>query len=392
MICAASLLAIVVYSALVGVALGNGERFVNSHFLFWGWARFIHVVTPSSRIYDPRALMRFERGLPGAHPENLPFAYPPTLLLVIWPLGLIPAVPGWLAWIALSVGAFVWATWHCPAPYRASDLTYGRGVLVALILPSTLAAVYYAETSLFIAALMIGGCRLLDRRPVLAGVLFGLAAIKPQFGVLIPLALLAAHKWSSIVAACATVLAAGLASGMVFGWACWADLPHALAHVSRLVADQAQVSGFSPTIAAGLRQLSAPPPVVDGGQALVTVAAAAVVWMTFRYRGGTIATASLLVCALLATPYAFFYDLPLASYAALALLQERKRPEDPFAPAEGIVLMLTLALPLLILFNPLHVPWGAIVLPLLLGLIVHKAKLLPIRRNSGATRSLSTSG
>ncbi len=45
---------------------------------------------------------------------------------------------------------------------------------------------------------MIGACRLLGRRPVLAGVLFGLAAVKPQLGLLVPVALISARQWRSV--------------------------------------------------------------------------------------------------------------------------------------------------------------------------------------------------
>ena len=41
---------------------------------------------------------------------------------------------------------------------------------------------------------------LLDARPVLAGVLFGLLAYKPQFGLLIPLVLIATGRWKTFAA------------------------------------------------------------------------------------------------------------------------------------------------------------------------------------------------
>src|SRR6185437_7428179 len=45
------------------------------------------------------------------------------------------------------------------------------------------------------------------RRPVLSGILFGLLAYKPQFGLLIPVALLMAGQWRAISAAALTVIA-----------------------------------------------------------------------------------------------------------------------------------------------------------------------------------------
>ena len=46
---------------------------------------------------------------------------------------------------------------------------------------------------------------MLDRRPLVAGMLFGLLAYKPQFGLMIPLALAAGGRWRRFAAAAATV-------------------------------------------------------------------------------------------------------------------------------------------------------------------------------------------
>ena len=45
------------------------------------------------------------------------------------------------------------------------------------------------------AALIAFALVQLDRRPVLAGILFGLLAYKPQFGLMIPLVLIATQRW-----------------------------------------------------------------------------------------------------------------------------------------------------------------------------------------------------
>ncbi|MGH7043840.1 MAG: glycosyltransferase family 87 protein, partial [Acetobacteraceae bacterium] len=260
---------------------------------------------------------------------------------------------------------YVWACWQRPWG--------GRVALLGLVAPSTLAAVFYTETSLLVAALMIGGCRLVGRRPVLAGVLFGLLAFKPQFGVLIPVALVSARQWRSVIAAGATVVLSVIASGMIFGWATWARLPGALADVSRLVAGLPRVTQFSPTVTAGLRMLGAGPLLTDVVQFGAAAIAAIAVWLCFHRGVTALAAAALMVGAFLATPYAFFYDLTLVSYAVLAIVIERHRSRDSFATWEILVLILAIALPLLFLFNPLRVPWGIVVLPLLFGLILRRS-------------------
>ena len=59
----------------------------------------------------------------------------------------------------------------------------GRLVLLALA-PAVVANIGFGQTGFVLASLMIAGLVNLDRRPVLAGIMFGLLTIKPHFGVL----------------------------------------------------------------------------------------------------------------------------------------------------------------------------------------------------------------
>ena len=59
-------------------------------------------------------------------------------------------------------------------------------------MPQVVLAIVLGQTTLWIGALLIWGVWLLRERPLLAGLLFGIAAaVKPQFAILIPVALLA---------------------------------------------------------------------------------------------------------------------------------------------------------------------------------------------------------
>src|SRR5262249_22539846 len=70
-------------------------------------------------------------------------------------------------------------------------------------------------------ALLAGGLALLDRRPLIAGVLFGLLAYKPQFAVMIPLVLLATGRWRTLAAGVATVAALTAVVSALFGTEVW---------------------------------------------------------------------------------------------------------------------------------------------------------------------------
>ncbi len=89
---AAGLLAVPVYAGIINLAAARGGSYVNSVFLFWGWSKFIHVISPASAIYVPHLLYAFEHGIVGMPRSPMPFAYPPSLLLLIWPLALVAPV------------------------------------------------------------------------------------------------------------------------------------------------------------------------------------------------------------------------------------------------------------------------------------------------------------
>ena len=60
-----------------------------------------------------------------------------------------------------------------------------------LAFPAVLINIGHGQNGLLTAALLGGALAMLDRRPIVAGILFGLLAYKPQFGLMIPLVLAA---------------------------------------------------------------------------------------------------------------------------------------------------------------------------------------------------------
>lgn len=365
-----TLLAAAGYTSIVGLMVAGGATYVHAVFLFWGWSKFVHVISPTSLIYHAHTLYAFEQGLTGAPRINLPFAYPPPLLLLIWPLALLPPVAALGLWLGTSLGLYLWACWHRPwRPLTAA---------LALVAPSTIATCGAAQISLLSAALMIGGCRLVGRRPVLAGVLFGLLALKPQLGLLVPIALLSAREWRSLVAGAATALLSVLVSGAAFGWASWTQLPQALVGLSHVVADYPGFDRLSPTVTSGLRMLGATPTLTHAAQLATAVCVIVTIWFAFRRGFTALPAAALMVGTFLVTPYAWYCDLPMASYAVLPFVIDRHRSGEPFRSAELIALVLVAFLPVLMAphvsmaLQRLPVPWGMTALALFFGLIVRQ--------------------
>ena len=364
---AAVLLVVAVQSyASIAVSLrAGGSTYVENVFPFWAWSRFTHSGTAASRIYDFPVLSAFQHHLNAGYGQRLPFAYPPSLLLVIWPLSWVPPVAAYAIFLGGTLAAYLGACW-----YR------GRGWVIAaamLVAPSTPTAIQNAQNSLLIAALMYGGCRLVGRRPILSGVLFGLMSIKPQFGLLIPVALISAREWRTFTAAAVTVLASVITSGAVFGWATWAALPAALVHLAHFVAPVAQDNEMSPTVAATLRLLGATPTVTHIGQLTSALLTAGATFACFRHGFRWLSIAALMVGAFLTTPYAFVYDLPIVTCAVLAVCIDAFETGVPLHLWEIVVLVLALLLPYLMIgTSMLGLPSGDIVVVLLFSLIVRR--------------------
>src|SRR5436309_2254785 len=74
-------------------------------------------------------------------------------------------------------------------------------LLLAAAYPAVFVNLGHGHNGFLTAALLGGALVLLDRRPIVAGVLFGLMAYKPQFGLMIPLVLIATGRWRAFAAA-----------------------------------------------------------------------------------------------------------------------------------------------------------------------------------------------
>ena len=118
------------------------------------------------------------------------------MLLLSAPLALIPYVPALFVWLGASWYAFY-------RVLKAGDAGTRRAAVRARA-PAVLINAVGGQNGCWTAALLGGGLSLLERRPYLAGCLFGLMIYKPQLAILLPVALIAGRKWRTFFAAGAT--------------------------------------------------------------------------------------------------------------------------------------------------------------------------------------------
>ena len=160
---------------------------------------------------------------------------------------------------------------------------------------------------------------LLERRPWVAGALFGLLCYKPQFGLLLPLALLAERQWRAIVGAALVVAAFAGLSAALFGMQTWREFLAIVPVSTHEMLEQGDIGfGKIQSVFGAARLWGASVRASYVMQAAYSLpAACAVLWISLKPVGFPVKAAALAAGTLLITPYFLDYDsvllaLPIA--------------------------------------------------------------------------------
>ncbi len=254
----------------------------------------------------------------------LPWLYPPPMLLLAAAWALLPLLPAFLAWTALSCAAAALLLRAAGRPWAI--------VLIGCFGPPTWRGLLLGQFSPLATALVATALLLSGRRPGAAGVMGSLATLKPQLGLLLPVAWLAQRRWNAFgIAAAGTVLLLAL-SVVVLGTDVLPAFRRGAGEAGQTFLEQ-QASAF-PVAAASVfwmaRGFGAPVAVAYAAQALGALAALAITWLAARrFAGDDRAVAAIVLCAtLLVSPYLYASDYGGCS-VAVALLIERRPAMTP---------------------------------------------------------------
>jgi hypothetical protein len=146
-----------------------------------------------------------------------PWFYPPSFLIFLLPFAPLGFAASYFAFQFFSGGLLTIALGK-GADNRVSARYVAIGVLLS---PAATSNFIDGQCAFLIAALIVIGVRLLERRPILAGIVLGLLTVKPQFCLLVPVALLGVGQWRSVLAAACSALALAAASAIIFGLDIW---------------------------------------------------------------------------------------------------------------------------------------------------------------------------
>ena len=308
---------------------------------------------------DISAYQAAQRALVGESLAPHVWSYPPVLLPFTVPFGALPYAVALALW---TLGGLALMFWTCA---RAG--VDRRWMALLAIAPATFTNLWFGQNGFLTAALLLGGLTALNARPVLAGCLFGLLVYKPHLGILLPLALLAIGAWRAIFAAAATAILLVLTSVLLFGLEPWIDYLGKTAPYQRFLLEEGRglFTYMMPTAFMAGRMLGLPIAACWAIAAVTAALAAWLVWLVFRAGRAMpddpvardLRYAVLLICIVLASPYALNYDLTLVA-VAVALAARRG---DSAAPSLALLLAWALAI-LVFWFNVLGAPISALVM------------------------------
>ncbi len=330
--------------ALPGLVDLRGKPLGYDFIAFWSAAKLTLAGHPAL-VFDEAALSAVQHAAAAFRPDIVfPWHYPPPFLLAVLPLGFLP-YPAALALFVLATAALYAALARCVLSDR-------RAWIVTAATPAALINLLDGQNAFLTVALAGFALLWLDRRPWLAGVLIGLAALKPHLAVLFPLALLAEGRWRSLAAAAATGVALAGASLAVFGWETLAAFLHHLPLTQDMAASGAVPWGTMPSAYVFALSLGVSTTAANVLQGLVALFAAVCVWRAWRRRSAPFEAkaAVLLTASLLVSPYLFYYDLLWAALAVAFLVRLGLR--DGFGRGERDILFFAWLAPVLMV--PLH--------------------------------------
>jgi alpha-1,2-mannosyltransferase len=275
--------------------------------------------------FDPVQQFARERSIFGEATQFYGWHYPPYFLFLAALLAKMPYGLALAVWQAVTLGLYLLAIWAilksvAPAPPDSRGAAPTEEpkkesqydwLLLALSFPAVLINVGHGQNGFLTAALLGGALVMLDRRPVMAGILIGLLAYKPQFGLMIPIALAAGGYWRSVAAAAVTVALFTLAATFAFGPQVWHAFLASSEFTRTVVLEQGNTGWHKiQSVFSWARMWGAPIPLAYAVQGAVIVAlGVALAWLWRSAASFPLKAAALCLAAILATPYSLDYDM-----------------------------------------------------------------------------------
>jgi hypothetical protein len=319
------------FTGVEGLLLANQQPLFGDFLALWTGGK-LAIAGQTAALYQEAASRALQHDLIPGFIRVAPYYSPPVFLLLLAPLAALPYPVAAVIFLALSAGVYGVAA-RLLLPDR-------RAMIFAATLPVALLHLINLQTGLLVAGLTGLALFWLDKRPLTAGAMIALLAIKPHLALAWPLMLAVRGRWKAFLAALAGVAVLILVAGAIFGFDVY---PAFLANLKTAqgAVDQARVgANVYASLYANLLMEGALPPFALAAHGISLAGALAL--SVLIWRRGESATSAAALCALtmLISPYLFYYDTPLLALGALVLAPGASRLEQyalAFAWAAGLL-------------------------------------------------------
>lgn len=263
------------------------------------------------------------------------WGYPPHILLLLWPFGLLPYKISMVAFLGSTLVLFLAAAIVFRRAYAPQS---HRGIFVLAIVAYAMMMLDTAQNGFLTAAALLFGLAWMKDRPVLAGIAFGVLTVKPQLGFLVPVLLLIDRNWKTLAWSSLASIAFVGASVAWLGAESWhAYVTETIPYQRSVMTDWYGIFlRMMPTAFGSMRTLGFSPETAWLVQWPVTVASAVlVVWLLAREREPLRRAFILATGTLLVSPYAFNYDMGAVVVTGALLVASRSVASRPVLLAVG---------------------------------------------------------
>jgi hypothetical protein len=295
----------------------SGKPLGTDFIAFWG-ASHLALQGHAADAYETARLFAAQQLAVPAATSVYGWFYPPTFFLLILPLALLPYPVSFALFSGAALAAYVLVL------RRVLQVPGALWPIIAF--PAVFVNLAQGQNGLLTAAIGGAALMLLDRRPLLAGALVGLLAMKPHLALLFPVALLASGHWRAAAAAAVSTIVFAAASLAVLSPDTGYAFVHNLGMVRAALESGSLPWNKMPTVFALLRLLGAGTAaayMLHAVVAAVVVAGVAAIW---RWSGAAhLRAAALMTGTMLISPYLYDYDLAWLGFPMAWLGMEATR-------------------------------------------------------------------
>jgi len=301
------------------------------------------------RLHDYQSALEANFGLPGLEPRH--WSYPPHLLLLTAPLGLMPFG---LAYVAFQFATAAFFACSVRAIQKEQGITdAGRSFALALVLllvPFALFEFGAGQNGFLFGGAILYALALRKSRPLMTGLMLAVLTMKPQLGMLFPVLLLMERNYAAILwTVVCTSLLLGLTT-LCFGLPVWQGFLQTTLDNQTSVALEG-TGGFlrmMPTWFAAFRAVGLSAELAMLGHFVIALPVLALcVAAIWKAQGAATRTRLLVYATFLVTPYGFTYDIgPVLAVAAIVFANRTGEPQAPVRWVEPAGAALLFAMPL----------------------------------------------